>query len=96
MRRKETDFYADIAVDNLLTTYGQSKFSFLDLTRGLFGKGTVGYDYFIADMKKFGLVNIVLLDGEWDWRKYRTDRANLVRRIKVDDDFEFELRRFEI
>lgn len=96
MRKKETDFYADISVDNLLTTYGQSKFNFLDFTLGLFGKGTVGYDYSKADMKKFGLVNIVLLDGEWDWRKYRPDRANQVKRIKVDDDFEFELRRFEI
>lgn len=96
MRKKETDFYADIAVDNLLATYGQSKFNFLDFTLGLFGKGAVGYDYSKADMEKFGLVNIVLLDGEWDWRKYRPDRANLIKRIKVDDDFEFELRRFEI
>ena len=96
MRKKETNFYADLAVDNLLATYGQSKFNLLDYTLGLFGKGTVGFDYSKADMKKFGLVNIVLLDGEWDWRKYRPDRANLVKRIKVEDDFEFKLRRFEI
>lgn len=96
MRQKETDFYAALGVDNLITTYGQSKVNFLDYIQNLFGKGTVGYDYSLADLQKFGLANIVLLDGEWDWRKYRPDKANLVKRIKVDDDFEFELRRFEI
>ncbi|GHG71528.1 hypothetical protein GCM10010919_22920 [Alishewanella longhuensis] len=96
IRKKETDFYADIRVDNLLTTYGQSKANFWDYLLNFFGKETVGYDYSLADLQKFGLANIVLLDEEWDWRKYRPDRANLVKRIKVGDDYEFELNRFEI
>lgn len=96
MREKETKFYADIGVDNLLTTYGQSKVNFWDYIQKFFGKETVGYDYSLADMEKFGLAKIVLLEGEWDWRKYRPNRANLIKRIKVEDDFEFELRRFEI
>ena len=96
MRQRETDFYANIAVDNLLTTYGQSKFNFLDFTLSLFGKETVGYDYSVADMEKLGLANIVLLDGEWNWRAYKPGKANLVKRIKLDNDFKFELRRFEI
>lgn len=96
MRQRETDFYADIKVDNLLTTYGQAKFNFWDFTLGLLGKGTVGYDYSIADMEQLGLTNIVLIDGEWNWRTYRPARAHLVKRIKLDNDFKFELRRFEI
>lgn len=96
MRKKETIFYADIGADNLLTTYGQSKVNFWDYIQNFFGKGTVGYDYSLADLQKFGVTNIVLLDDEWDWRKYRPNRANLVKRIKVDDDYEFELTRFEI
>lgn len=96
MRQKETDFFENIGIDNLLTTYGQSKFSALDFTQSFFGKGAVGYDYSIADMEKFGLKNIVLVDAEWDWRKYRPKSAELVKRIKVDEDFDFKLRRFEI
>lgn len=96
MRKKETRFYADIGVDNLLTTYGQSKVNFWDYIQNFFGKGTVGYDYSLADLQKFGVANIVLLDNEWDWRTYRPGRANLVKRIKVDDDYEFALSRFEI
>jgi len=96
MRKMETHFYADIGVDNLLTTYGQSKVSFWDYIQNFFGIGTVGYDYSLADLQKFGVANIELLDEEWDWRKYRPDRANLVKRIKVDDDYKFGLNRFEI
>lgn len=96
MRQQETEFYAKIGVDNLLTTYGQFKFNSLDFAQNLFGKGTVGYDYSIADMEKFGLKNIILVDGEWDWRKYRPKSADMVKRIKVDEGFEFKLRRFEI
>lgn len=96
MRKKETAFYADIGVDNLLTTYGQSKVNVWDHVKSLFGKGAVGYDYSLADMQKFGVTNIVLLDDEWDWRTYRPARANMVKRIKVDDAYTFELNRFEI
>lgn len=96
MRKQETEFYASIGVDNLLAIYGQSKFSALDFAQNLFGKGTVGYDYSIADMERFGLKNIVLIDGEWDWRKYRPKSADRVKRINVDEGFEFKLRRFEI
>lgn len=96
MRKKETDFYADIEVDNLLPVYGQSKISLWDYIQSFFGKGTVGYDYSIADMKKFGVKNIVVTGDEWNWRRYRPSRESLVKRIKVDDDFEFKLRRFEM
>lgn len=96
MRKKETDFYADIEVDNLLPVYGQSKTSLWDYIQSFFGKGTVGYDYSLADMKKFGLTNIVVIGDEWNWRRYRPNRKSLVKRIKVDDDFEFKLCRFEI
>lgn len=96
MRRKETDFFANIGIDNSLTTFGQSKFNALDFIQNFFGRETVGYDYSIADMEKFGLKNIVLVEGEWNWRKYRPKSADLVKRIKVDEDFEFRIRRFEI
>ena len=32
---------------------------------------TLGYDYSIGDMKKFGLTNIHLIDGTWESRKHR-------------------------
>ncbi|MCF4009640.1 hypothetical protein [Rheinheimera sp. UJ63] len=96
MRKQETTFYSDIGVDNLLAIYGQTKFNLMDYVLNFFGKGAVGYDYSLADLQKFGLANIILLDNEWDWRKYRPQRASLVRRIKVDHDYEFELNRFEI
>lgn len=96
MRKKETNFFVDIETDNLLCTYGQSKINFWDYLPKLFGRGIIGYDYSLADMKKFGLSNIVLIDGEWNWRKYRANKAHLVKRVEVDSDFEFKLRRFEM
>lgn len=96
MRKMETHFYAEIGVDNLLTTYGQSKVNLWDYIQNFFGKAPVGYDYSLADLQKFGVTNIELLDEEWDWRKYRPTRANLVKRIKVDDEYKFVLNRFAI
>lgn len=96
MREKETDFFSVIEVDNLLCTYGQFKITFWDYLQNMMGKGTEGYDYSVADMKKFGLSNIVLLDGEWDWRKYRPNQLGLVKRVKVDEGFKLKIRRFGV
>jgi hypothetical protein len=94
MRVLETNFFAGINVDNLLCVYGQNKFNGWDHFLSLFGKGYKGYDYSLADMERFGLSNIILIDSEWDWRKYRPDKSSLVKRIEVSSDYAFKLRRF--
>ncbi|WP_337881304.1 hypothetical protein [Rheinheimera sp.] len=93
-RLQESDFYDRLSVDNALTVYGQDKFSLWDHFVSMFGQGYIGYDYSIADLNRFGVTNIVLKDGEWDWRKHRPDKAHLVKRVKVGNDFIFTLRRF--
>lgn len=94
MREQETAFFAALEVDNLLCTYGQTKISISQRFMNSLGIGSQGYDYSLADIEKFGLKNIVLIDKEWDWRKYRPEHVNKVTRIKVDDDFKLKLRRF--
>lgn len=96
IRRQESAFYASIGVDNALSIYGQDNFTFWDRLASLFGRNTVGYDYSIADLARFGIKNIVLLDAEWDWRKYRSEKAHLVKRVQLSDDFSFTLHRFAI
>jgi len=96
MRQQETAFYARIGVDNALSVYGQNAVTFWDLVTSLFGKSTIGYDYSLDDMARFGITNIVLLDDEWDWRKYRTEKQHLVKRVPLNDDFSFTLHRFAI
>lgn len=96
MRQQETAFYASIGVDNALSVYGQNNVTFWDLVASLFAKSTIGYDYSLDDMARFGITNIVLLDDEWDWRKYRTDKKHLVKRVQLSDDYSFRLQRFSI
>ena len=96
MRQQETAFYASIGVDNALSVYGQNNVTFWDLVASLFGKSTIGYDYSLDDMARFGISNIVLLDDEWDWRKYRTEKKHLVKRVPLSDDYSFRLQRFAI
>ncbi|RUO42191.1 hypothetical protein CWE22_08605 [Pseudidiomarina aestuarii] len=98
MRDRETQFYAELNVDNALPVYGQHEIGFLDVIVHTFKNGfgsTVGYDYSLEDMKRFGLSNIVLIDGEWDWRKYKPNNTKRVLRLAVSDDYEFKLRRYE-
>lgn len=96
MRQQETAFYARIGVDNALTVYGQEYFSFWDALKSLFGKSPVGFDYALDDLARFGITNIVLLDNEWNWRKYRTENQHLVKRVSLSDDYRFTLNRFAI
>lgn len=96
IRERETTFFTKIKVDNLLCIYGQTKITIWDKLLIILGLGSQGYDYSLSDMEKFGMSNITLIDKVWDWRRYRPEHASLVKRIHVDDDFEFKLTRFEI
>ncbi|AKE51552.1 hypothetical protein [Kangiella geojedonensis] len=71
-RTAENRFYKRINVHPLLGEYGHKelKLTFWNFLYHYFNE-TLGYDYSIEDMKKFGLTNIQLLDGVWEWRKYR-------------------------
>lgn len=99
-RASETEFYAELEVDNLLTVYGQhdqpSVFRLVFHNR-IMGTGPIhGFDYSLEDMQRFGLSNIVLVDDEWNWRKHRPGVRRMVLRIPVSNDYEFTLRRLEI
>ncbi|GGF60393.1 hypothetical protein [Alteromonas lipolytica] len=96
MRKKETQLMASLEVDNILTVYGQTKITLWDKFLMLFGINQAGWDYSLNDMKRFGLKNIILVDDEWNWRKYRPGKSKLVKRLKIEDAYAFKLRRFEI
>lgn len=96
MRAMESRLFFHLKVDNLLCLYGQSFYGFTDYVKEIFGIGTVGFDYSLADLQKFGLNNIVLIDNEWDWRKYKPKKSYKVKRIVVSDNYQFTLNRFEI
>jgi hypothetical protein len=47
-------------------------------------------------MARFGIRNIELIDGSWDWRDERPEIANTVIRIEVKETYQFTSRRYEI
>ncbi len=96
IRTMESRLFFQLKVDNLLCLYGQDFYGFKEYVKGIFGIGAVGFDYSLADLKKFGLNNIVLIDNEWDWRKYKPSKSYKVKRIAVNDNYQFTLNRFEI
>ena len=84
-----------LGVDNLLTVYGQIQITWWQQVLQLFGQYNTGWDYSIEDLNRFGISNIILIDNEWDWRKYRPNKSNKVLRLKVSNEYIFKLRRFE-
>jgi len=96
LRNRETEFFASLNIDNQLCTYGQYHIPPILHIAALFGKGSQGYDYSLDDMQRFGIRNIDLKDGSWDWREKMPDKAHLVTRIEVKSDYKFTIRRYEI
>ncbi|RDX38440.1 hypothetical protein DZA50_00200 [Kangiella sp. HD9-110m-PIT-SAG07] len=82
-RSAENRFYKRINVHPLLGEYGHKelKVTFWNFLYHYFNE-TLGYDYSIDDMKKFGLTNIQLMDDTWEWRKHRPYLE--VLRVEVD------------
>lgn len=96
IRMKETMLLDRFGVDNLITVYGQINKNVFDHILFLFGQNKDGWDYSLKDMHRFGITNIILIDEEWSWRKYRPSQSSQVKRFTVDDDYKFKLRRFEM
>ena len=95
MRERETALFEKLGVDNLLTVYGQTNITFWQRVLHFLGLYDTGWDYSLEDMNRFGISNIILIDKEWDWRKYRPNKSNKVLRVKVSKEYTFKLRRFE-
>ena len=95
MREREALLFEKLGVDNLLTVYGQIQITWWQQVLQLFGQYNTGWDYYIEDLNRFGISNIILIDNEWDWRKYRPNKSNKVLRLKVSNEYIFKLRRFE-
>lgn len=95
MRERETLLFEKLKVDNLLTVYGQRNLTLWDQAARIFSHETSGWDYSVEDMRRFGLSNIILIDEEWNWRKYRPNKSSEVTRVAVSDEYTFTLRRFE-
>lgn len=80
-RAAENKFYEKINVHPMLGEYGHKDFNAWTFLYHYFNE-TEGYDYSLEDMEKFGLRNIQLLDGVWEWRKHRPH----LKVIRVDVD----------
>ena len=89
-RIAENTFYKKINVHPMLGEYGHKDFNTWSFLYHYFNE-TEGYDYSLEDMEKFGLTNIQLLDGVWEWRKHRSHLK--VIRVEVEsidlEEFEF-------
>ncbi len=82
-RQRDEQFFAMLSIDPKITVYGFDTYSLWDQLSALITFDPImGFDYSLDDMEKLGVRNIVLVDGVWDWRKYKPDynvkRANLV------------------
>lgn len=85
---KEQTFFNQIGVKSWVTVCGQysdhnnslfdekKELTFYGIFQLLMGKLSVGYDYSIEDMKKFGINNIKLREGKWNWREYKELESN--------------------
>lgn len=93
VRSRESRFFDRIGVDNLIAVYGEPV-TWGDRLRWLIGRSKLGFDYDLADLERMGVSNIELLDGEWDWREYHPEYASRVRRVSLDEDYEFTPSRF--
>ncbi len=91
LRKRESRFFDRIGVDNVITVYGLGgdPISFL-LNRG----PTLGFDFDLDDIRRLGVTNVELADGEWNWREYTPEWATRVRRVSLDEEYEFTLSRF--
>lgn len=94
-REREVAFFDRIGVDNLITVHGQLiRLPLTAYLRALIRRPLQGYDYDLEDMRRMGVTGIVLVDGEWDWRRYSTLSVP-VRRVSLGDDYEFTPSRFQ-
>lgn len=80
-RNRENKFYNSINVTPKIGVYGHKEFTIWNYLYH-YAKDTSGFDYSIADMNKFGITNILLVDEEWDWRKYHETMS--VIRVEVE------------
>ena len=83
LRKKEENFFKKIDVDYRITIYGIDKIEQHHFWyASLFNKTMAGFDYSLEDLRKFGITGIILEDKEWDWRRYSSGNAYVVR-VKV-------------
>ncbi|WP_018624287.1 hypothetical protein [Kangiella aquimarina] len=83
-REEENAFNKKVNIHPMLAEYGHKEFTFWNFLYRYF-KETVGYDYSISDMQKFGLTNIVLLDKTWEWRKHYSQHHVIRVEVNADD-----------
>jgi hypothetical protein len=68
-REREASFFKKIGVDYRITVYGFSRYTFWDrLSLFIPGRQIQGFNYSIEDMEKFGVTDVHLIDGEWNWQ----------------------------
>jgi hypothetical protein len=60
-----------------ITTYGQ------DAAHVNRPKNTIGFDYSVEDMAKFGIANIIEKQGPWRWRELHPEYQEMVFRVEV-------------
>lgn len=96
VREKESRLLAKLGVDNVITVYGQLNFGFWDFIRSVIKGGYMGYDYSLEDMQRFGISDFVLIDDEWEWRQYHPEHRSKVRRVPIEEDYEFTVNRFSV
>ena len=95
MRKRETDFYHRLGVDNLITVYGHSEITMWDKLKSFFGSSLIGWDYSLDDIERFGISNIILIDNQWNWREYYPRFRDSIKRIPLEKDYKFRLDRFK-
>lgn len=96
LRERESRFFDRVGVDNVITVYGQGRVvRWYDYIGVLFGRFPQGYDYDLEDLARMGVTDIRLVDGEWDPEEYSAVASQVrIRRVSLDEDYEFTLSRF--
>ncbi len=69
-RKAETDFFDKIHVDPKITVNGIKQYKFSHYLKAIVTFSPInGFNYSIEDMKKFGVDNVSVISGQWNWKK---------------------------
>jgi hypothetical protein len=82
-RVREETFFREIGVDYNVCIAGFEQISFWDKLKAFFTQRPIaGFDYSLEDMQRFGIDNVSLLDGEWNWREYsKQNKYTVIRAV---------------
>lgn len=82
-RQREIGFFMRVGVKRQITSYGDDKLRWYERLLNYTPWSYAGFDYSLADMQRWGIDQIELIDGEWDRFKYPQENGPKTKRVEI-------------